>query len=439
MDPYYYIIIFSLVIISSYIFNSISNKTSLPSVILLIGIGLVIQFLCSIFKIENIQYQSQLEILGIIGVILIVLESVLDLKIRKDKLGVIFKSFISSIIGIAGCTYIISFIFRFFLDLDINTSVLYALPLSVLSSAIVIPSVINLEESKKEFLIYESIFSDIIGIIVFYAFLKTLSDVSNVNFLLEFKNISMTILLSVVVSFFIIFIFKKIKAETKLFFLLSVLFLLYAVGKLFHLSSLIIVLIFGLIVSYQNTRNEIGDSISLEEDEKENNINRKLTFMSLFTVNKVFFHDLNLITKESAFLVRTFFFVVFGFSITIQSLFNLDVIICGVIVFLAVFLFRYFKILLLNGKIISILFGIAPRGLITILLFFSIPEEYHQESNLMDIIQGVMLFIILGTSFFMAYSLIQSKKKEKMKEEDVELAISNEEDVLNEGDINSED
>ena len=170
MDPYYYIILFSSVVIFSYIFNSISSKTNLPSVILLIGIGVCIQILCTVFKVDNIEYMKQLEILGIIGVILIVLEAVLDLKIRKDKIGLIIKTILSSIIGLVGCTYIISFIFRFFLDLDINNSILYALPLSVLSSAIVIPSVSNLNEYNKEFLIYESIFSDIIGIIVFYAF-----------------------------------------------------------------------------------------------------------------------------------------------------------------------------------------------------------------------------------------------------------------------------
>ena len=284
MDPYYYIILFSAVVIFSYIFNSISSKTNLPSVILLIGIGVCIQILCTVFKVDNIEYMKQLEILGIIGVILIVLEAVLDLKIRKDKIGLIIKTILSSVIGLVGCTYIISFIFRFFLDLDINNSILYALPLSVLSSAIVIPSVSNLNEYNKEFLIYESIFSDIIGIIVFYAFLKAMpvnnidviDSVNHVNghdnhsgfsLFSEIKSIIITIVFSLIISFSIIFIFKKIKAETKLFFLLSVLFLLYSVGKLFHLSSLIIILIFGLIISYQNTKNELDDEDNNSDSE----------------------------------------------------------------------------------------------------------------------------------------------------------------------------
>jgi len=439
MDPYYYIILFSAVVIFSYIFNSISSKTNLPSVILLIGIGVCIQILCTVFKVDNIEYMKQLEILGIIGVILIVLEAVLDLKIRKDKIGLIIKTILSSIIGLVGCTYIISFIFRFFLDLDINNSILYALPLSVLSSAIVIPSVSNLNEYNKEFLIYESIFSDIIGIIVFYAFLKAMpvnnidviDSVNHVNghdnhsgfsLFSEIKSIIITIVFSLIISFSIIFIFKKIKAETKLFFLLSVLFLLYSVGKLFHLSSLIIILIFGLIISYQNTKNELDD----EDNNSDDSDHKWFYLKEQFRIEKSFFHDLDLITKESAFLVRTLFFVVFGFSISIGSLFNLDVIICGVIVFLSVFLFRYLKILLINGKIISVLFGVAPRGLITVLLFFSIPEHFHQEDSLMEIIQGVMLFIILGTSFFMAYSLIQNSKQKKDK--DVKLDIINQAD-----------
>ena len=63
---------------------------------------------------------------------------------------------------------------------------------------------------------------------------------------------------------------------------------------------------------------------------------------------------------------------------------------------------------------------------ITVLLFFSIPEHFHQEDSLMEIIQGVMLFIILGTSFFMAYSLIQNSKQKKDK--DVKLDIINQAD-----------
>ena len=50
-------------------------------------------------------------------------------------------------------------------------SLLITIPLSILSSAILLPSIDSIEENKREFLIYESTFSDIVGIIVFYTVL----------------------------------------------------------------------------------------------------------------------------------------------------------------------------------------------------------------------------------------------------------------------------
>ena len=52
---------------------------------------------------------------------------------------------------------------------------------------------------------------------------------------------------------------------------------------------------------------------------------------------------------------------------------------------------------------------IAPRGLITILLFYGIPTQYHIEG--FQEFQGILLFIILVTSIVMAYGLIHSGKK----------------------------
>ena len=50
-------------------------------------------------------------------------------------------------------------------------ALMLTIPLSILSSAIILPSIEDLNEKKKEFMIYESTFSDIIGIVAFYAVL----------------------------------------------------------------------------------------------------------------------------------------------------------------------------------------------------------------------------------------------------------------------------
>ena len=62
-------------------------------------------------------------------------------------------------------------------------------------------------------------------------------------------NILLTIVISLIASYAIILIFQQIKSQAKLFLLIAVLLLLYALGKQLHLSSLLIILIFGLVIA----------------------------------------------------------------------------------------------------------------------------------------------------------------------------------------------
>ena len=88
---------------------------------------------------------------------------------------------------------------------------------------------------------------------------------------------------------------------------------------------------------------------------------------------------------------------------------------------------------------------LSPRGLITILLFFSIPEEYVINTVFhTEIIPGILLFIILGSALAMSNALIGVKKLEFEKKlaeiedegKDTELDnIDPETDMLNDDDI----
>ena len=75
LSTYHYIIIFSLTIIISYLFNVYSKKTGIPSVLLLIGLGIVINYCLRFMGIEKPNLFPILEVLGVVGLILIVLES----------------------------------------------------------------------------------------------------------------------------------------------------------------------------------------------------------------------------------------------------------------------------------------------------------------------------------------------------------------------------
>ena len=64
-----------------------------------------------------------------------------------------------------------------------------------------------------------------------------------------FGNLFLTIIFSVFLSYIIIYAFQNIRGHVKLFLIIAILLLIYAIGKLFHLSSLIMILVFGLILN----------------------------------------------------------------------------------------------------------------------------------------------------------------------------------------------
>lgn len=396
INPYILIIELSSLIILSYLFNVLAKKTNIPSVIMLIGTGMVINqaldYYDSPFESQN--WFPILEFLGIVGLVMIVLEAALDLKLTKEKWPIIWKSFSVAFFALFATSAVFTVLIQYFFVADFNNALIYAIPLAITSSAIVIPSVVNLEEDNKEFLIYESTFSDILGIMTFYFVLEGFnapageSVVGSILF-----NIGLTLLVAIILSYTLTYVFQKITTNTKLFLLISVLMMLYAVGKLMHISSLLIILFFGLLINNHKLF-FIGFMKKHISDEKI------VDTLNYFKV----------ITLETSFVVRTFFFVVFGMSIAIASLINLEVLILSLIFLGVLFVIRYlFFRLVANQFILPSLF-VSPRGLITIMLFFSIPNEY--SISVFD--NGILLYMILISSGIMTLALLTRDKQESL-------------------------
>ena len=118
-------------------------------------------------------------------------------------------------------------------------------------------------------------------------------------------------------------------------------------------------------------------------------------------------HEFHLVTIESAFVVRTFFFGLFGITITLQSLFNVKVAIISGLILLGLYIIRFIVLKVFVQKDILPQLFLAPRGLITILLFFAIPDEYQVE----NFDSGILLYTIIISCIIMAVSLVASGKK----------------------------
>lgn len=391
MNPYLLIIALAGVVILSFLFNIVSRKTSIPSVLMLIALGIGIKTIMDKSHLHNqdLQLDLILEILGNVGLVMIVLEAALDLKLERKKLGFILRAFSVALIGLAlGTTGLALFFSYIFPSASTYQVIVYAIPLSIMSSAIVIPSVGKLTNSKKEFMIYESTFADILGIMVFYFMVGADNGAGSGSIALEIiLNVSGTILLSVLVAYGLVYLFQHLRMQVKLFLIIAVLILLFAVGKYFHLSSLLIILAFGVVLN--NTDIFFRGKLS-----------------SFFDKEKVrpILHDFHNLTLESAFLVRTFFFVVFGMSITLSSLYNFKVAINSVVIVSILFLVRYLTLRFISKNHIFPELFINPRGLITVLLFFVLLKDENLFIRAFD--PGLLLYPILMTSIIMTVALI---------------------------------
>ncbi len=391
LSSYNLIIGASLIVVLSFWFNGISKKTSIPSVLMLIVLGVLIKLALGFFVPSIPDFEGSLEILGTVGLIMIVLEAALELELKREKLVPIIKSMAIALIGLVGSAWVAALILYQFIDgMTMQSAWLYATPLSILSSAIIIPSVGGLASAKREFHIYESTFSDIFGIMMFYFLAGELNPSENGGAVGFASNLLLTIIIAVVASYAIILVFQRIKTQAKLFLLIAVLLLLYAIGKKMHLSSLIIILVFGLII--KNIKLFFpGKTAIFLENEKINQI----------------YHELHIITLETAFVVRTFFFVIFGITIVLSSLLSLNVALVSILIIISIYAIRWLILRVFVGKDMLPQLFIAPRGLITVLLFYAIPKQ----AEIVGFESGILLFIIITTSLVMTWAMIKDKQK----------------------------
>ena len=394
-DTYHILIALCIITIISYLFNIIADHIKVPSVILLIGCGIILQQITNYYGMSVLIPRTVLELLGVIGLIMIVLEGALDLKITPDKKRLITKSLFVAASVLFITTIAVADILYFAFEISFKKALVYAVPMGVISSAIAIPSVNKLDTEKKEFIIYESTFSDILGIMLFNYVLsdKLLSLATGVTFLWNLVLISF---ISIVCTVLLLLLFKYLKGHIKVFLILSILILVYSFSKQMHLPSLFFILVFGLVLNNA-------------EPYLKGRLKEYLHPEKLLSVNV----ELKSMTAELAFLIRTFFFLLFGYSIDISLIFSVPVILTGSLIILVILIIRYVFLRYISKTNIFPELFIAPRGLITIILFYSIPAHLTTEK----FNDGVLSFVIIVSGLIMMTGILFSKKKFNVENE----------------------
>jgi potassium/hydrogen antiporter len=383
------IITFCVLLLIAYVFDLTASKTKIPSVILLLLLGWVVKQISQWLNLQLPDFSSFLPVLGTVGLILIVLEGSLELELNKSKFTLIKKSFFGALLPMIALAFLLAFAFRYFGHFGLKDSLTNAIPFCVISSAIAIPSVRNLSTHNKEFVIYESSLSDIIGVLIF----NFLALNETIDFH-SFGNFALQLLIITVVSFLatigLSLLLSKIEHHIKFVPIILLVVLIYEVSKVYHLPGLIFILLFGLSIGNLDEFKKVKWIEKLKPDE----LNKEV----------VKFKDL---TIEAAFLVRALFFLLFGYLIETSELLNPDTFLWAIAIVFFIFLFRAIQLKLSKFPLQPLLF-IAPRGLITILLFLSIdPTHTISLVNKSLIIQVVIL-----TALLMMMGLMITKPKQ---------------------------
>jgi Kef-type K+ transport system membrane component KefB len=431
MNTLLILFVFPLLIVFSYLFDRFARKTKFPAVILLMFTGILFRLLSSAYGFNQLGFLDDLiPVLGTVGLILIVLEGALELKISNEKLPLLLKGFIAALVILLLNIAALQWVFSSLFEMSAQVAVLSAIPLAIISSAVAIPSAGGLLDKEREFVVYESTFSDILGIMIFNYALRQfevgeglLNSSSLVALLFQILGV---VVISIGITYILFKLLRQIEHHVKFFLILALLILVYAFGKLFHLPALVTIFIFGIFLSNVKSLlpRFLKNYLDLDHTEKE-------------------LHEFHLLTAESTFLVRTFFFLFFGFSIQLSTFNSIQPLIYGVIIILIMLALRYLYFSATTVQIKpSPLVYLSPRGLISILLFLQLKDISFVDLSLSPIDERVLLIVILGTMLVMLLGTLKKFKasqREDFAEDESPITVEMQLDQPHTSDEETED
>jgi potassium/hydrogen antiporter len=380
------LILISGILLLAYLLDLSAKFTRIPTVIWLLSMGWGLQKFTHFAQIKVPSLNGILPVFGTIGLILIVLEGALDLKLSKRAIPLISSAFLMALLPFVAFTWLFAWALVEVEQTTWRIAVLNALPFAIISSAIAIPSVKNFKVRIRAFITYESSISDIIGVLVFnFVLINKVYDFPSV--LGFFGDILIVFILSIILSIVLSFLLSRMSHHVKYGPILLLILLLYGFSKLWHLPGLIFILIFGIALSNLHLFREWRIARFFQPEKIPQEIKQ--------------FSDM---VAEATFLIRSLFFVLFGFMIQTEDLLNLNTLPWSVGLVGLLFSLRFLFLWLTKQNLSPYLF-VAPRGLITILLYLSIPVTLQ----LKIVNQALIIQVILWSIIVMMLGLIFHK------------------------------
>lgn len=379
------VIILCLLLLFAYLFDLFSDRLNIPSVLVLLLLGFAVKQALVPLKVAVPDLFVLLPGLGQVGLVLIVLDGALELKIEKGNLGLLRTSFFSAGAGLMALALPLTLLFRL-AGGGLKASLLHAIALAAVSSAVAIASSRGLRGASREFVIYESSFSDILAVLLFN-FVAANNSLSWTPLLVFSAQMVLMAAVSAVAIFLLFVLLNRIVHQIKFVPIILLVILIYSVSKVLHLPALIFILMFGLILNNFDEFTGWPVHRKLIQENSEAEVRR--------------FKD---IVAEFTFLIRSFFFLIFGFSLTADDMLDARSFLWAAAITALLYVLRGFQLKALGIRLDGV-FYFAPRGLITILLFISIAPDHR-----IPFAGEPLIFqVVLLSSLVMLFGILRKK------------------------------
>lgn len=379
-----------LILLLAYVFDISASKTRIPAVILLLGMGWLIRRVVEWTGTDFPGLSPVLPLLGTVGLILIVLEGSLELEVTRGKLPVILKALVMAVIPLLAIALGLAALVCAFTDASFVVALTGALPLAIISSSIAIPATRTASPHDREFVIYESSLSDIFGVLAFN--FVSLNDHFGLREVGGFGLELLAILaLSLVATIGLALLLGRIRHQIKFAPIVLIVILIYGIAKLWHLPGLILILVFGMFLA------NVTQLARLHwlRGRWQFYYNAAITRLRVDVLHSEV-HKLQELMVEATFLVRALFFIVFGYEIQTADLLDAHALVWSLATMAMIYLTRFVALKVARIPHSFLLF-IAPRGLITLLLFLSIPAARLSPT----LGKPVIVQVIIGTALMM--------------------------------------
>jgi hypothetical protein len=363
-------------LVFAYLVDIFGRRTKLPSVVLLVVTGMIGRQVMDRLDLHLAWVDPLLPAIGTLGLILIVLEGALDLSLQRDRIALISRASISALAGFAVCVALLTWMLHYALGLPVAVASLAAMPFAVISSAVAIPNSTGLPDDAREFIIYESSISDILGILVFYSWLQAHGSLG--GFIKGFAGGGLlSLLVAAAAAVGLLYLINRIEGHVRFLPLLAGITLVYALGKQLHLSPLIVVLVCGLLLNNTHLLKGAGRLGRIVSKDYEGTL---AEFKGL--------------VAELTFATKSFFFLMLGYWTDVHHMSDWRAWAVMIAAVGAIYPARTAILWMLRQRHARRIVWVAPRGLITVLLFLTAAET----GLLQDFPFGAVMLLVLVTA-----------------------------------------